>query len=185
MMYRFLADAVAVIHFGYVLCVVLGLVIVLVGRALGWQWVHNRWVRGIHLAMISIVVARAVIWTSCPLTWWERDLRELGGQVEKLDDGETRINYEGHRLGEFCHNVIHPEDVPEWNFNPPPWVYLTVYSLFGGLIIATLWFVPVRWRTQRPHSPGPPAPGCQVVRPEQQAAPPGPHQAGQKVASAG
>jgi hypothetical protein len=153
MIYGFLADLIAVIHVGYVLCVVLGLLIILIGWAAGWQWVRNRWFRLAHLAMIGTVVLRALVWPQCPLSWWEYDLRKLGGQV----DADGNINYEGHRLGEFFHKAIHPEDVPEWNFNPPAWVYLVVYSLFGGLVVATFWLAPVRWRVLPPPTTGPPA----------------------------
>jgi hypothetical protein len=69
MAYRFLADVVAGIHVAYVLAVVLGLVLTLVGRLLGWQWVANRWFRGVHFVLIAGVVARTLVWTECPLTW--------------------------------------------------------------------------------------------------------------------
>ena len=153
MVYRFLADAIAVIHLGYVLCVVLGLIVILGGRALGWEWVGNRWFRIAHLAMIAIVVVRALIWAQCPLTWWERDMRQLGGQID--EDG--KVIY-GTALGEFCHNAVHPEDVPEWNIDPPRWFFPVVYILFGALIVAAFWWAPVRWRAVAGHSPGPPPP---------------------------
>jgi hypothetical protein len=152
MVYRFLADAIAVLHVAYVLCVVLGLVVILVGRALGWEWVRNRWFRGVHLALIVTVVLRALVWTSCPLSWWEHDLRVQGKQV----DADGRVNYEGHRVGEFFHKAIHPESVPEWNFSPPSWVYLVVYTLFAGLVVGAFWLAPVRWRALPPPPTGPP-----------------------------
>src|SRR5438034_7189314 len=100
--YRILADVVAAIHLGWVLFVVLGLLAILLGRALGWEWVRNRWFRGIHLAMIVGVVLRALIWPRCPLSWWEYDLRVLGNQVT----AEGTVNYEWHRIGEVCHKAI-------------------------------------------------------------------------------
>src|SRR5438045_612860 len=129
MIYRFLADAVAVIHLSYVLCVVLGLLIILVGRALGWEWIRNRWFRIAHLAMIGFVIVRALVWAQCPLTWWERDLRVLGGQVN--DEGVVAYST---WLGEFCHNAIHPEDVPEWNFQVGRWFFPVIYIIFGALV---------------------------------------------------
>jgi hypothetical protein len=154
MIFRFLADAVAVIHLGYVLCVVLGLLVILLGRALGWEWVRNRWFRMAHLAMIAIVVVRALIWAQCPLSWWERDLRVLGGQVD--EDGKVVYST---RLGEVSHNLIHPEDVPEWAFDPPRWFFPVLYIGFGSLIVGTFWLAPVRWR---PASPGEAGQGCQA-----------------------
>src|SRR4051812_35104088 len=108
-MYVFLADLMAGLHVGYVLAVVLGLLVTLAGGMLGWQWVRNRWFRMAHLTMIVGVVIRAAIWRECPLTWWERDLRELAGQV----------NFEGSVVGKFLHDLIHPELA--W------WVFPIVY----------------------------------------------------------
>jgi hypothetical protein len=131
-MYVFFADLMAGAHLAYVLAVVVGLVLTLVGGAMGWRWVGNRWFRVIHLAMIAGVVARALLWDECPLTWWERDLRELGGQV----------NYEGSSVGYLLHAAIHP------TYPIAPWVYLTVYSAFAVLVASAFWFVPVRWRSR-------------------------------------
>jgi hypothetical protein len=132
-MYVFLADVVAGLHVAYVLAVLLGLLLTLLGGALGWRWVSNRWFRSAHLAMILGVVLRASIWTECPLTWWERDLRAAGGQV----------NYEGSVVGKFLHDLIHPASVPGW-------VFPVVYVTFAVLIVAAFWLVPVRWRGNRP-----------------------------------
>src|SRR6476659_9258263 len=117
MVYRWLAEVVVAVHVGYVLAVVLGMVLVLVGRAAGWEWVGNRWFRLIHLGMIAVVVVRAFIWANCPLTVWESDLRELAGQED----------FEGSPVGWFLHALIHPE--------LPGWVFPVVYALFGGLIV--------------------------------------------------
>lgn len=130
--YRLLADLVVALHVGYVACVVLGLIVILVGRVLHWHWVANRWFRLLHLAMIVGVILRASIWSECPLTWWERDLRELAGQE----------NFEGSPLGKVLHDLIHPD--------LPLWVFPVVYVIFGGLIVAAFWLVPVQWRARPP-----------------------------------
>jgi hypothetical protein len=135
MFYRVLADVVAAVHVAWVLAVVLGLVLFLAGSALGWKWVRNRWVRGLHLAMIVLVILRVVVWSAdCPLTTWERELRAMGEQE----------NYEGSPVGWFLHMIIHPPR--DW---VPMWVYLPLYSVFGLLVLATFWFVPVDWRPER------------------------------------
>lgn len=138
MVYVWLADFVVAVHVAYVACVVFGLLLVLAGRAFGWDWVRNRWFRGIHLAMILIVVARTTILTDCPLTSWEDDLREWGGQAD----------LEASRVGYYLHLVIHP--------GLPTWVFPPVYVLFGMLVVATLWIVPVAWRSPRAISVGVP-----------------------------
>src|SRR5262249_20085571 len=133
-MYTFLADVLTGVHLGYVAVVVFGLVLTLLGKALGWQWVSNRWWRSIHLAMIVGVVIRAMIWRECPLTWWEHDLRDLA-----VEAGQDRFSY----VGQILHDILHPSAVPMW-------VYLPLYSAFGLLVIGTLWYVPVRWRKAPP-----------------------------------
>jgi hypothetical protein len=136
MIYRWLADVTAGVHFAYVCCVVFGLVAILLGKALGWQWVHNRWFRSIHLLMIVGVIIRAVFLPVCPLTTWESDLRDLAGQK----------NFEGSPVGWWLHALIHPDDV---GWHVPLWVFLPVYAAFGLLIVGALWLVPVHWRPKR------------------------------------
>ena len=131
MLYIWLADIVVAVHVAYVACVVFGLFLVLAGKALGWEWVSNRWIRGIHLAMILIVVGRSFICTDCPLTTWEDDLRTMGKQVD----------LEGSRVGYVLHTIIHP--------GLPTWAYPVIYVIFAGVVIATLWWVPVVWRSPR------------------------------------
>ena len=64
-LYRLLADFVVIVHFAYVLSVILGLGAILLGRVFGWQWVRNVWFRGVHLAMILIVVFGMSV-SACP-----------------------------------------------------------------------------------------------------------------------
>ena len=92
---RMLADLIVVFHAAYVSFVVLGLVAILVGIAFRWKWVRNPWFRWIHITMIGIVVAEALAGIPCPLTVWERQLREGAGQVAYAGDF---IGYWTHRL---------------------------------------------------------------------------------------
>jgi hypothetical protein len=158
MSYRLLADLTTAAHAAYVACVVFGLLLTILGKLFGWQWVTNRWFRSIHLAMIALVVLRTIVWPECPLTWWERDLRTLAGQIN--DEGE--INFEGSPVGEVLHHLIHP-DLPLSVFPP-------VYAAFGLLIVATLWFVPVNWRgvtcTPAKTRSDPPTPASSVPCPD-------------------
>ena len=78
--YRFLADAVVLVHLGYVAFVVLGMAAILAGVALRWPWVRNFWFRAVHFLMIAVVVAESLCGMLCPLTDWEDRLRELAGE---------------------------------------------------------------------------------------------------------
>ena len=73
---RMLADLIVMTHTAYVSFVVFGLLAILIGVALGWDWVRNIWFRAIHLTAIVIVVAEALAGIPCPLTTWEKQLRK-------------------------------------------------------------------------------------------------------------
>jgi hypothetical protein len=126
--YRLAADAILVTHVGIVLFVILGLVLTLIGGVLGWRFVRNRWFRVTHLGLIFIIVGQAWGGIICPLTTWEMRLRVAGGQ--RAYD-ETFI---AHWLGELLF------------FSAPGWVFVVCYTAFGLLVLASFWWVPVRWR---------------------------------------
>ncbi|MCA9025880.1 MAG: DUF2784 domain-containing protein [Planctomycetaceae bacterium] len=128
MFYRLLADLIVVVHFAYVLSVILGLVAILMGRVLKWDWVRNRWFRGLHLAMILIVVLEAWIGFTCPLTTWENQLRSLAGQS----------THKGAFIADYVHELLF--------IDAEPWVFTLCYTLFGTAVIASLFLVPPRWR---------------------------------------
>lgn len=128
--YRILADITVVLHAAFVLFVVLGLPAVLIGWWRNWSWVRNRTFRLLHLAMILFVVAESLCGIMCPLTVWEQQLRQLAGQ-------ET---YQGDFIANLVHDLLF--------FDAPTWVFTVCYTAFGGLVLATLWLVPPRWRQE-------------------------------------
>lgn len=127
MFYRILADLTVLIHFAYVGFVILGLLATLLGWLMKWDWVQNRWFRGPHLMMIAIVVGEAWAGITCPLTTWEKELRAAAGQE----------SYQGDFIANWVHDAMF--------FDADPWVFTLGYTLFGGLVLATLLFVPPNW----------------------------------------
>ncbi len=125
---RLAADFVVVTHASYVLFVLLGQLVILLGWLRGWQWIRNRWFRGPHLAAIAIVVVESWIGITCPLTTLEHWLRSQAGET----------TYRGSFLGNAAHDLL----FVDW----APWVFTLVYTLFGLLVLLTLVFVPPRWR---------------------------------------
>ncbi|MGE0373054.1 MAG: DUF2784 domain-containing protein, partial [Gammaproteobacteria bacterium] len=105
MPYRLLADAVLVLHAGFVAFVVLGLVAIVAGNLRRWAWVNNRGFRFAHLAAIGVVVAQGWLGILCPLTGLESWLRERAGE-EGYTGGFIR-----HWLGALIYY-----DVPAWVF---------------------------------------------------------------------
>jgi hypothetical protein len=128
MSYRLLADLLVIVHFAYVMFVILGLLLTILGGFLNWGWVRNRWFRGIHLAMILIVVVEAWVGIICPLTLWEQELRSAAGQQI----------YQGDFIAKWVHEALF--------FQAPPWVFTVCYTVFGGLVLVTLFWIPPRWR---------------------------------------
>ena len=124
LLYRILADVVVTVHFAYVGFVILALVCTLVGAALGWRWVRNFWFRVAHLTMIGIVVVEAWLGIVCPLTTWEKSLRQRAGQAA----------YQGDFLANLLHDAMF--------FDAPPWVFTVGYTLFGLAVLATFLWAP-------------------------------------------
>lgn len=116
-----LADAILLLHFGFVLFVTAGLPLIWAGAALGWGWVRSFWFRAAHLAAILFVAAEALLGLVCPLTEWEDRLR--GGPVR--DAGF---------IARWVHRLLF------WDF--PPWVFTAIYVAFALAVLAT--FVLVR-----------------------------------------
>ena len=121
-LFMFLADAILIIHTLFVCFVVFGLAAIYSGYFLDWHWVRNRVFRLAHLCAIGFVVLQSWIGMICPLTTWEMYLRDRAGS-------ET---YAGSFIQYWLHNVLY--------YSAPDWVFMLVYTLFGGLVLAS-WFV--------------------------------------------
>ena len=125
--YRFWADAVVVFHAAYAGFVALGMVAILLGIVLHWQWIRNFWFRAIHVLMIGIVVAESLCDISCPLTTLEKELRDQAGEAV----------YAGSFIGYWVHELLF--------YNVPNWVATLCYSVFGLMVLGALILAPPRW----------------------------------------
>ena len=119
--YPALANAVLVLHVGYVLFVVGGLILILAGGLRGWQWVRNPWFRAAHIAAIGYVMFEASFGIVCPLTTLELWLRDLAGQT----------SYTGDFIAYWLRRLLFLE--------APAWVFTASYSAFGALVLLS-WF---------------------------------------------
>ena len=130
MPYKLLADAVLVLHFGVVLFVVGGLVVVLAGNWLRWRWVNDWWFRLAHLAAIAVVVIQAWMGQLCPLTTLESWLRVQAGAAA----------YEKSFIEHWLQRLIFHE--------APFWVFTLAYTAFALLVLLVWWrFPPHRGRS--------------------------------------
>lgn len=133
--YRIAADVLVVFHACFVVFVVAGLLLTFAGGWRGWRWVRNFWFRAAHLACIGVVVAESWFGIICPLTTWEKQLRDLAGETAYRGD------FIAHWVGEILF------------YDLPAWVFTLAYSLFGLAVLATFVFVPPRrpFRRKRNH----------------------------------
>jgi hypothetical protein len=131
LLYRILADAVVAIHLALVGFIAIGMMVIVLGIVLKWRWVRNFWFRIIHLAMIVIVVEKTILGTSCPLTDWENQLREMAGETIR----------EGTFIGRMLHGILF------WDISP--WILAVAYCLFGLAVVLVFIFAPPRWPWKR------------------------------------
>ncbi len=90
MAYRLLAEAVMLVHFGF-------LVFVALGGFLAWR---VRGVRALHAGAVGWGLLSAIVGVPCPLTAWEDRFRRLAGQ-QGLGDGF---------VGTYLTGVIYPPE---------------------------------------------------------------------------
>ena len=117
-----IADTILVIHFAFVVFVVFGLMLILVGLLARWSWIHNRIFRIAHLAAVGVVVLQAWLGQLCPLTIWENELRRRAGQSSY---SETFVEH-------WLHDILF--------YQAEPWVFTTIYTSFGALVVL-VWFL--------------------------------------------
>lgn len=113
------ADAILIIHAGIVAFVVGGQMAILLGWRRGWSWVRNPLFRTMHVATIAVVVLQAWLGRLCPLTTWERELRQVAGQAVH-DRGFVEY---------WVGRVLY------WDL--PWWVFVIVYTAFALLVVWT------------------------------------------------
>ena len=116
-----IADAVLVVHALFVLFIVGGFALILLGTR-RWSWVRNRTFRILHLAAIAFVTAEALIGITCPLTTWEDALRGGGPERSFISRWVARLLY----------------------YDFPEWVFATGYSVFALAVLWTWRMVPPR-----------------------------------------
>ncbi len=126
--YTLLADAVLLIHVTIALFVVGGLVLIVAGNWLSWQWVNDLWLRLAHLAAIGFVVSESWLGILCPLTTLESWLRVQAGSTA----------YHQSFMAHWLQSLLF--------YEAPSWVFTGAYSLFGLLVAAAWWYFPPKRR---------------------------------------
>ena len=127
MPYLLAADAVLLLHVLFVVFVVVGLILILVGKVLSWSWVRNWWFRVAHLAAICIVVLQSWLGVICPLTKLEMLLRSKSGDA----------TYTGSFVSHWLEAILY--------YRAPPWVFAVSYTAFAAIVVLSwVWVRPYR-----------------------------------------
>ena len=128
-LYTVAADLVLTLHVGIVAFNIVGLLVVLLGGALGWRWVRNGWFRLAHLLCIAVIVGQAWLGIICPLTTLEQWLRAQAGEVV----------YAGSFIAHWLDELLY--------YDAPWWVFTAAYTVFGALVVLSwLWVRPAPLR---------------------------------------
>jgi hypothetical protein len=126
MPYRVLADTLMVLHFGFVLFMLLGFVLTV--RGLWRPRFFDRWIfRTVHLAGILYVGSLAARQALCPLTIWEYQLRR---------QADPTADFPGSFIIHWVERLLYP-DVP------------LIALIIPTLIIAIFTLVMYIWRPPR------------------------------------
>lgn len=132
MIYLLAADAILFIHLSFAAFVVIGLLLIHLGKVCGWFWVRNPWFRMVHIAAIGVVTVQSWFGVMCPLTIWEKELRSLADETV----------YAGSSISHLLEAILY--------YSAPGWVFVVCYTAFGAVVVAS-WI----WVRPRPFSKTP------------------------------
>jgi len=121
MFFLFAADAILFLHVLFIVFVVIGMLLIFIGKVRAWSWVRNPWFRVMHLIAISVVVVQSWIGLICPLTTLEMALRS------RADDKV----YSGSFIQHWLESILY--------YQLPAWVFVVCYMAFGAVVVAS-WF---------------------------------------------
>ncbi len=125
LLYLLAADAILVLHVFFVAFVVIGLLLILLGKTRGWFWIRNPWFRLAHVATIGVVTVQSWFGAICPLTMWENALRLKGGEAV----------YTGFFISHLLETILY--------YEAPVWLFAVCYTLFGAIVVASwIWVRP-------------------------------------------
>ena len=119
-----LADIIAIIHLGYVIFVVLGFILIVLGIIFKWKWIRNLWFRIAHLLAIVGVALEALMGINCPLTVLEFELRY------GAPPSDRRLSF----VGNIIDSVLY--------YDAPAWLFTIIYSAFAILVAITFILAP-------------------------------------------
>jgi len=124
MLNLFFADLIAIIHLGYVIFVVLGFILIVLGIIFKWKWIRNPLFRIAHLLAITGVVLEALLGINCPLTVLEFRLRYA----------PCPSDMKASFIGNIIDSLLY--------YNAPGWLFTIIYTTFAILVLLTFILAP-------------------------------------------
>ena len=127
-MFLIAADIILLLHVLFVAFVIIGLLLIFIGKIRNWAWIRNPWFRLIHLAAIAVVVVQSWLGLICPLTTAEMALRSRANDIV----------YDGSFISHWLENILY--------YQLPAWVFVVIYMVFGVIAVASwFWICPRRF----------------------------------------
>ena len=134
-MFRFAADIVLLMHTSFVLFVVIGLILIFIGKVYRWVWIRHFWLRIAHLVAIGFVVIQSWFGVICPLTTLEMALRAQAGEA----------TYRGAFISHWLEALLY--------YEAPVWAFAVCYTIFGAMVVGSwFWVHPRRFTEFTNHS---------------------------------
>jgi hypothetical protein len=124
MLNLFFADLIAIIHLGYVIFVVLGFILIVLGIIFKWKWIRNPLFRVAHLLAITGVALEALLGINCPLTVLEFRLRCAPCP------SDMKVSF----IGNIIDSLLY--------YNAPGWLFTIIYITFAILVLLTFILAP-------------------------------------------
>jgi len=120
-----LADIIAFIHVGYIMFVLLGFILIVLGITIfKWKWVRNLWFRIGHALAIVAVALGSLLGLDCPLTAIEFELRHASNHAPENPSF----------IGNIIDSIIF--------YNAPGWLFNVVYTAFALIVLITFIIAP-------------------------------------------
>ncbi len=120
-----LATAILAIHLVIIAYNVAGLIVIPWGGIRGWSFVHNFWLRLVHLVALSIVALQALLGRACFLTLWQ-------AQLSARAAGRAPAPLIAHWI----------DGLVFWPI--PLWVFTLIYVAVWIYVVALWWIFPPR-----------------------------------------
>lgn len=133
----FWADVILVLHFIFILGILVPIPLIFLGKFLSWAWVRHRVLRLTQVVMMGIVLFENFLGWACPLTEWENQLRLASGR------GIYATSFVGYWVERFLY------------FQWPAWGFTLLYVILAAMILALWLWVPPRPRGFQKKGPTP------------------------------